>query len=244
MGLKTRGEFHVSVFVGLEVAQKAFVGNDYGFLESVNPLSILDVDVATCIRDGKEGVFNNQLLWGVFEMDPHVLEVHHWVVEVVVDDVCRQLAEAFSGVRDDGVEVDLEVQEADFWGAGVAVVGEFVAVNYQANAVRFSFGQLDVADKIGNGYLFTFWDGVFGDKEDGIGPFNTFGGETGYTSTLCQAEKFIGSGDFPSCFLGARPESVERVFDKFNGVNHRGSGGNDGAWLIVASVLSWVPMWR
>ena len=42
-------------------------------------------------------------------MDPHVLEVVHWVVEVVVDDVCRQVAGPFAGFGDDGVEVDLEV---------------------------------------------------------------------------------------------------------------------------------------
>ena len=32
---------------------------------------------------------------------------------------------------------------------------------------------------------------MFGDKEYGIGPFNTFGWVTGFTSTLCQAEKKI-----------------------------------------------------
>ena len=85
---------------------------------------------------------------------------------------------------------------------------------------------------------------MFGDKEDGIGPFNAFGGETGFTSTLCQTEKFVGGGDFSSRFLGARPESVERVFVTCNGVAHCGSGGNYGVCLIVASVSSWVPMWR
>ena len=54
--------------------------------------------------------------------------------------------------------------------------------------MRLSLGQLDVADKFGIGYFFTFGDGVFGDKEYGIGNFNAFGGETGFTSTLCQAE--------------------------------------------------------
>ena len=43
-------------------------------------------------------------------MDLYVLEVGHWVVEVVVDDVCRQVAGPFAVVRDDRVEVDLEVQ--------------------------------------------------------------------------------------------------------------------------------------
>ena len=51
----------------------------------------------------------------------------------------------------------------------------------------FSLGQLDVAEKVGIGYFFTFGDGVFGDKEYGIGPFNEFGGKTVFTSTLCQA---------------------------------------------------------
>ena len=109
--------------------------------------------------------------------------------------------------------------------------------------MRFSFGEIDVADKVGIGYFFTFGDGVFGDKEDDIGQFNAFGGETGFTPTLCQAEKIVGGGDLPSCFIGAGLESVEREFGTCNGVNHRGSGGKNGAWLIVASVSSWVTIW-
>ena len=110
MGPKTRGVFHRIVSVGLEVAYKAFVGDDDGFLESVHTLSDLDVDVATRVSDGEEVVFNDHLVWDIFEMDPHVLEVGHWVVELVVDDVCHQVAGPFAVVVDDGVEVDLEVQ--------------------------------------------------------------------------------------------------------------------------------------
>ena len=43
-------------------------------------------------------------------MDPHVLEVGHWVIQVVVDDVCDHVVGPFPGVGDDGVEMDLEVQ--------------------------------------------------------------------------------------------------------------------------------------
>ena len=43
-------------------------------------------------------------------MDPHVLEVEHRVIDVVVDDVCGDFAGPFVGIGDDGVEVDLEVQ--------------------------------------------------------------------------------------------------------------------------------------
>ena len=49
--------------------------------------------------------------------------------------------------------MNLEVYEADFWGAGFAFVGEFVAVNCQTNTVRFYFGELDVADEVGIGYF-------------------------------------------------------------------------------------------
>ena len=110
--------------------------------------------------------------------------------------------------------------------------------------MRLSFGDLDIADKVGIGDFFVFGDGVFGDREDGIVPFNTFGGEAGFTSNLCQAEEFVCGGDSPSCSLGDKLESVERGFGTCNGVNHRGSGGNDEVWLIVASVSSWLPMWR
>ena len=89
---------------------KVFVGDYAGFLESLHPLSGLGVDIATCVSNGEEGLFNNHLVWDLFEMDPHVLEVGHWVVEVVVDDVCCQVVGPFVGIQDDGVEVDLEVQ--------------------------------------------------------------------------------------------------------------------------------------
>ena len=75
-------------------------------------------------------------------------------------------------------------------------------------------------------------------------PSTQFGWETVFTSTLCQAGKLVGGGDLPSRFLGAVPESVERGFGTCNGVDNCGRGGNDGAWLIVASVSSWVQMWR
>ena len=85
---------------------------------------------------------------------------------------------------------------------------------------------------------------MFGDKEDGIGPFNAFGGETEFTPILCQAEKFVCGGNFPSRFLGAGSESEGRGFGICNSFNHRSRGGNDGVWFIVKSVSSWVPMWR
>ena len=110
MGPKNRGIIHKIVFTVLEVAYKAPVGNDSGFLEFVHPLSGVDVDIATRVSDGEEGVLNDHLVWNVFDMDPHVLEVGHWVVEVVVDDVCRQVTGLFSGVGDDRFEVYLEVQ--------------------------------------------------------------------------------------------------------------------------------------
>ena len=59
----------------------------------------------------------------------HVLVVRHWIIKVIIDDVRCQVAGNFSGVGDDRVEVYLEVEKADCWGSGVAVVGEFVATD-------------------------------------------------------------------------------------------------------------------
>ena len=59
----------------------------------------------------------------------HVLVVRHWVVQVIIDDVRRQVTGTFSGAGDDRVEMDLEVKETDCWGSGVAVVGEFITTN-------------------------------------------------------------------------------------------------------------------
>ena len=49
--------------------------------------------------------------------------------------------------------------------------------------MRFGIEDFDVADKVGIGF-FVFGDGVYGDKEDGIGPVNVFGGETEFSPTL------------------------------------------------------------
>ena len=46
----------------------------------------------------------------VLFMDPHVLEIGHQVVEVLVYDVCGHVAGPFAGVRDNRVDMDLEVQ--------------------------------------------------------------------------------------------------------------------------------------
>ena len=110
--------------------------------------------------------------------------------------------------------------------------------------MRFSFGEIDVADEVGIGYIIVFGDVMFGDKEDCISPFNTFRGVTGCTSTLFQTEKIVCSEDFSSRFLGAGSESVEGVFGACNGVNHRGSSGKYEAWLIEASVSSSVLVCR
>ena len=61
--------------MGLEVAYKAFVGDDSGFLESIHPISDIGVDVANSVSDGEEGVFNDQFVLDVFEMDLHVLDI-------------------------------------------------------------------------------------------------------------------------------------------------------------------------
>ena len=55
--------------------------------------------------------------------------VFHWIVQVIIDDVRREVTGTFLGVEDGRVAVDLEAEEADCWGVGIAVAGEFVATN-------------------------------------------------------------------------------------------------------------------
>ena len=50
----------------MEVSDKALVGNDASFLESVHPLSDINVDIAAQVGDGEELVLNYHLVWGVF----------------------------------------------------------------------------------------------------------------------------------------------------------------------------------
>ena len=97
------------------------------------------MDIAARVSNGEEGVFNNHLVGNVLEMDLHVLEVGHWFIEVVVDDICGDAAVPFAGIGDDGIKVDLEVQLDDRWGAGVSVVSKFVSSDCEANAMCFSF---------------------------------------------------------------------------------------------------------
>ena len=110
MGTKARVIFHRGVPMGLEVAYKLFVRDDTGFLDSIHPLSDIDVDITAWVSDGEEELFYNHLVGNFPEMDPHVLEVGHLVIEVVVDDVCGDLMGPSAGVGDNGVVVDLEVQ--------------------------------------------------------------------------------------------------------------------------------------
>ena len=107
----------------------------------------------------------------------------------------------------------------------------------------FSLGHLDVADEVDVGYFFTLGDGLFGYKKDCVVALNEFVGDTVFTSTLCQAGKFVGGGNFPSYFLGAGIESVERGLGTGICVNHCDSGGNDGARFLVASVSGRILMW-
>ena len=107
---KARGIFHKVVSMGLEVVHKVFVGDDSGFIEPIYPISDIDVDIAAFFRNGEEGALNDHLVGDLFEMDLHVMEVGHWVDEVVVDYVCGNVAGPFASIRDDGVEVDIEVQ--------------------------------------------------------------------------------------------------------------------------------------
>ena len=68
------------------------------------------MDVAAWVSNGEEGVLNNHLVGNILDMDLHVLEVCHWVIKVVFDYLYGVVAGPFAGVRDDGVNVDLEVQ--------------------------------------------------------------------------------------------------------------------------------------
>ena len=66
MGPKSGGVRHRSIAVVLEVAEKALVGDDAGFIESVHPVSDIDVDIDARVGDGEEGVLNNHLVWDFF----------------------------------------------------------------------------------------------------------------------------------------------------------------------------------
>ena len=84
------------------------MGDDSGFLERIHPLSYLDVDVAAHVSDEEEGLYNDHVVGNVPEVDPHVLEVEHQVIEVVVDDVYGHVVGPFAGVIYCGVDMDIE----------------------------------------------------------------------------------------------------------------------------------------
>ena len=98
---KARSVFHRVVSMGFWVAYKAFIGNDTSFLEPIHTLSDIDMNIAARVSNGDEEIFNNHLVGNVPKMDPHVLEVGHRVIEVVVRDVCSHVARLSMDVGDD-----------------------------------------------------------------------------------------------------------------------------------------------
>ena len=126
---KDGGMLHGGVAVGLEVANEALVGNDAGLFQPIHSLPDFDVDISARVDEGEEGVFNDYFVGDVLQVYPYVLVVRHRIVQVIIYDFRPQVTGTFSGVGDDRVEVDLEVEEADCWGAGIAVAGEFFATN-------------------------------------------------------------------------------------------------------------------
>ena len=110
--------------------------------------------------------------------------------------------------------------------------------------MRFSFGDLDVAEKVGIGYFLPLGMACLETKKMVSVPSTRLEGRRDLPPPCARRKKIVGGGDFPSCFLGEGTESVERVFVTCNGVDHCGSSGNYGAWLIVESVSSWVTICR
>ena len=64
----------------------------------------------------------------------------------------------------------------------------------------FSIGKFDVADEVGIGFFY-LWRWPVWRQKNCVSAFNSFVGETGFTSTLCQAEKNVGGGNLPGHFL-------------------------------------------
>ena len=56
---KGRGMRHRGAAVGLEVAEKALVGDDVGFFQTIHSLPDFDVDISARVSKGEEGVFND-----------------------------------------------------------------------------------------------------------------------------------------------------------------------------------------
>ena len=106
----------------------------------------------------------------------------------------------------------------------------------------FIIVQIDVTDKAGVGF-FNLWGWPVSRQKNCVGDFNSFGGEIWFTSALCQVGEIVGGGNFPSYFIGAVMESVERVLVTIIGVNHCSSGVNDGLMLLVESVSGRISIW-
>ena len=75
MGPKTGGVRHRSVAVGLEVADKAIVGDDAVFFQPIHALLDFDVDISARVGKGEEGVFNDYFVGDVLQVYLHLLVV-------------------------------------------------------------------------------------------------------------------------------------------------------------------------
>ena len=110
---KDRGVRHRSVAVGLEVADEALVGNDADFFQPIHSLQDFDVDISAQVGEEEKRVFNNHFVGDVLQVYPNIWVVRHDIFQLIMYDVRRHVTDTFSGVVDDGVEVDLEVEGDD-----------------------------------------------------------------------------------------------------------------------------------
>ena len=74
-------------------------------------------------------------------------------------------------------------------------------------------------------------------------PSNSFECRRDLPPPCARRKEIVGGGNFPSRILGTGTESLERRLVDGIGINNCGSGSNDGASLLVASLSGRILMW-
>ena len=190
-----RGAWDWGVPVRCEVGGEAVLGDSTGLFEAWHPFSDFHVDIPF-VLDCVEIILYYDLLGNELDGYAHVLEVFEGGAVIEIFYVDR--AEAGGGSGDDAVDERFDGGDCCACGGCVAVVGEFVTSNGDADAVRFGFQGADVGDESPVGDFLVLGHGRAGDEEDGV----VAGGHS-LSHALGEAAEVVGEGADPGGGVGA-----------------------------------------
>lgn len=176
-----------------EMRLQLIVGEDGGLFEAVHALADLDINVTFGIEVfvGKVVLINN-LLWEVAAVDPHVLKNEHVGAEEEVLEVAGTVASTEMRIRDDTIEVELGIHNADSGRADVLIGVKAIATHRHADAEDFSLAGTHGADKVCIGHFATSGDLMGKNENHGVVSKDAIGDGAGLSDPLGASAPLVG----------------------------------------------------